>query len=355
MKKSALVIAGLALLSTNAFASKARLEALSANNGAAGLYVSDKGNVFRNAATINTHKNFIVTEWGASATATDTTAAPRAEGGFFKDAGSLAYGLYFGADANNDVRPVAYLDQDNSLDLFVGGDAGLQWGARLHYANGKDETGAVKQKQSAFGLGLGVVMGAAEGYANVDISDKSEGGAAAGDEWKQKPSFTVGGSYEWSGYTFFGEFSNGKAEEKVGTTTTSDKNTNFRVGAGRVMEINPTARVIMDASFAYDKTTVTTSKTTTMAIPVTFGFEADATSWLTLRGSVGQNVILNSEKVENTPGATTKSTKADTTTVNAGATLNFGKLAVDGSIGKMATGTLNTDDLMSRVGVTYNF
>ena len=354
MKKT-LVIAGLALLSTNAFASKARLEALEGYNGAASLYISDKGNIFRNAATINTHKNFVVTEWGAAATATDTVGAPRAEGGFFKDAGSLAYGLYFGRDANNDTRPAAYLDQDNSLDLVIGGDAGLQWGARLHYSNGKDETAAVKKKQSAFGLGLGVVMGAAEGYANIDLSDKSEGGAAAGDEWKQKPSFTIGGSYAWSGYTFFGQFNNGKSEEKVGTATTTNKTTAFTVGAGRVMEINPTARVIMDASLDYTKNTIPASKTTTMGLPVTVGFEADATSWLTLRGSVGQNVILNSNKVENTPGTTTKSTVANTTTVKAGASLMFGKLAIDGSIGTMATGTLNTDNLLSRAGVTYNF
>lgn len=353
MKKT-LVIAGLALLSTSAFASKARIEALQGFSGAAGLYVSDKGDIFRNAATINTHKNFVVTEWGSNTTATDTKAAPRAEGGFFKDAGSLAYGLYFGRDANNDTRPANYLDQDNSLDLVIGGDAGIQWGARLHYANGKDESGTVKKKQSALGLGLGMVMGAVEGYANVDLSDKSEGGAAAGDEWKQKPTFTIGGSYAWSGYTFFGEFGNGKSEEKVGTTTTTNKNTNFRVGAGRVMEINPTARVIMDASLAYDKDEAGTTKTTTMGLPVTVGFEADATSWLVLRGSVGQNVILNSTKTE-TAGTTTKSTQANTTTVQAGGSLVFGKLAIDGSIGTMASGTLNTDNLLSRAGVTYNF
>lgn len=354
MKKSALVIAGLALLSTNAFASKARLEALSGYNGAAGLYVSDKANVFRNAATINTHKNFVVTEWGANVDA-DSQSAPRAEGGFFKDAGSLAYGLYLGNDGVND-RPAAYLDQDNALDLFLGGDAGMQWGARLHYASGKDDTGAVKKKNSAYGVGLGMVMGAAEGYANVDIADKSEGGTAAGDEYKVKPSFTVGGSYEWSGYTFFGEFSNGKVEEK-GTTTSTTKTTDVRVGAGRIWEINPTARVLADASFVY-----TVEKTTTkdkfMGLPVTFGFEADATSWLTLRGSVGQNVILNNRK-----NASAKSSDANTTTVNGGATLNFGKLAVDGLVGTTSStgtansknGVLSTSNLLTRVGVTYNF
>ena len=179
------------------------------------------------------------------------------------------------------------------------------------------------------------------------------------DQYKQKPTFTVGGSYEISGYTLFAEVTNGKAEETSGGSTDSTKVMDFRVGAGRVMEINPTARLIMDASVVRTQTkqettgVATADKTTDLTLPVTLGFETEATSWLTLRGSVGQNVILNNRKVEGT-GAT-KSTIANTTTVAAGASLTFGKLALDGSIGKMGTGTLNTDDLMSRVGVTYSF
>ena len=363
--KRVLVIAGLAVLSTNAFASKARLEALSGNNGAANRYISDDANLFRNAATINTHKNFVVTEWGAGAY-TDSQTAPRAEGGFFKEAGALAYGLYLGNNGVNG-RDAAFQKQDNALDLFLGGDAGLQWGARLHYASAKNEPGgaAVTKKNTAFGLGLGVVSGAAEAYANVDLSDKSEGATLAADEWKQKPTFTVGGSYNWSGYTFFGEFGNGKVEQTLNAAKTTEKNTDITVGVGRIMEINPTARVIADASFVYnlDKSEATgaNTKTKNMTMPVTIGFEAEATSWLTLRGSVGQNVILNNKKVETT--TTAKSTNVNTTTVNGGATLTFGKLAVDGLIGTTSsagaagskTGVLSTSNLLSRVGVTYNF
>ena len=95
-----------------------------------------------------------------------------------------------------------------------------------------------------------------------------------------------------------------------------------------------------------------------MGLPVTFGFEADATSWLTLRGSVGQNVILNNRK-----NGANKSSDANTTTVNGGATLNFGKLAVDGLVGTTSSagvagtknGVLSTSNLLTRVGVTYNF
>ena len=50
---------------------------------------------------------------------------------------------------------------------------------------------------------------------------------------------------------------------------------------------------------------------------------------------------------------------AETTTVNAGAALKFGEMIVDGSIGgttgSTGNGQLNTDTLMSRVSMTYNF
>lgn len=375
MKKNVLLIAGLAVLSTSAFASKARIEALGTNSN---LYIKDNRNVFRNAATINSNKNYIVTEWGTAkkddVPGTSTTAAaPRAEGGFFKEAGSLAYGLYLGDNGSRNTDRVeqstaaGFLAQDNALDLFIGGDAGLQWGAKVHYANSKQEPGtaAAVRKNTAFGLGLGVVMGAVEGYANIDLSDKSTGdGTTAANEAKLKPSFTVGGSYVWSDYTLFAEVANGKIESKIGTTTETDKDFDVLVGAGRVMEINPTARVFGNVAVKMTKSETndgaapsTTEKTTNTTLPVTFGFETDATTWLALRGSVSQNVLLNNEKVE-TSGATTstvKNTNRNTTTVNAGASLTFGKLALDGSIGAMTTGSLNLDTLMSRVGATYSF
>lgn len=352
MKKNVLVIAGLALVSTSAFASKARIESFGNN---ANLYIKDQRNIFRNAATVNSNTNMIVTEWGTSQS-TDTAAAPRAEGGFFRQAGSLNYGLYLGNNETDD-RTVAtstsagYLAQDNALDLFIGGDAGLQWGARLHYANSKSEFAAGQEmKNNALGLGAGVTMGQLEVYTNVTIADKSEGNAqtdgtgfAAG-EYKAKPSFTVGAGYDLNGTTIFAEVEMNKAEE--GTVT--HKENTYLLGAGRVMELTPTARVFGNVAFEYGKTEGT-QEVKAMMLPVAFGFEADATSWLTLRGSVGQNVALNDVKVDG------KKTVNSSTLVTAGASLTFGKLALDGYLGTQATGKVDGDNMFSRVGVTYNF
>jgi hypothetical protein len=372
MKRNTLVIAGLALLSTNAFASKARVEALGQDSVRGSEYISDSRNVFRNPALLNETKNYLVTEWGTSALS-DSTAAPRAEGGFFREAGSFAYGLYLGNNNGKDVAATrtaaagTYLGQDNALDLFFAGDMGVKWGAKLHYASSKNEVLAAShtKKNTAFGLGLGVDMGAAQGYLDLDLSDKSTGAVAAGDEWKLKPSYLVGGSYEWNGTTFFANYSASKFEVKTVTgatsTTATTKDSNITFGAGRIMEINPTARIMTDAKVVLTTNQVTAGKTKTQNLPVTLGMEADATSWLTLRGSVSQDVVLNTTK--NTAGR--KSTDTNSTNVNAGATLNFGNLKVDGVVGttgssRAATtaseqGVLATDNLMTRVGVTYKF
>lgn len=403
MKKNVLLVAGLCVLSTSAFASKARVEALGQDGVKGSLYINDTRSIFRNAAHVNTYKNYVVTEWG-TAKETDSETAPRAEGGVFREMGTFAYGLYLGnnqgsalqANRNKDTDSTvatdnySFLGQDNGLDLFFGGDMGLQWGARLHYAKSKNEktnlayTGTTpttfgSAKNSALGISLGVIQGDIEAYFNTDLSDKSTGTfknaststapVLSSDEWKLKPSFNVGGSYKMNGFTFFGDYSNYKVEANIAGAKSTIKGNTVTVGAGRIHDVNPTARVFTNASVVLSKaeevTGANTEKETAESLPVVVGFETDATSWLTLRASITQNVILGSTKTEETGTATVKASSANSTDIAGGATLVFGKLKVDGVIGttgaarnstsKAEEGVLATDNLMTRVGVTYNF
>ncbi|CBW27737.1 putative membrane protein [Halobacteriovorax marinus SJ] len=374
MKKQVLIATGLAVLSTSAFASKARLEALGQNDDRGSFYVEDSRNIFRNAAKVNTHKNYITTEWGTASNSTDdSAAAPHAEGGFFREMGSFNYGVYMGSqiDAQNSSR-TNYQAHDNGLDLFFGGDMGVQWGARVHYASGNTEnTGTFKKEHSNFGLGLGMMMGDIEGYANIILSDESKGGAAAADKFEAN-GLNLGASYNLNGTTIFADYDKDGFDNTVSGVKSEESFTAITVGVGRIHEVSSTARLNMDLKFVSTKeetkpATATESETTSTTLPLTLGFEADATSWLTLRGSVTQNVIINNEEKK---GATTttnnyKRTGANSTDVSAGATLNFGKLKVDGSIGTTSharnaatqteNGTLALDNVLTRVGVTYWF
>lgn len=370
MRKNVLLVAGLCVLSTSAFASKARVEALGQNGYKGSYYINDARNIFRNAALVNQHKNYVSAEWGSAAT-TDAAATPRPEGGFFREMGTFTYGLYLGND-NNSVYSTAkgnnYLEQDNALDFFFGGDMGMQWGARLHYAASKDETAAAHEKKNnAFGLGLGAVHGDMSGYLNLDLSDKSSATTgAAGAQWKLKPSFEVGGSYKLNGFTTFANYTNYKYEDSVDAAFATKKGNSIEVGVGRIHEVSPTARVVTNASLvlAQAENENAAGKVKSQYIPVAIGFETDATSWLVLRAGVTQKVLINQDKDVNGK----KATDDNTTNVTAGATLTFGKFNVDGLIGTTPAsrtgttvaddtnnGVLTTDNLMSRVGVTYNF
>ncbi len=387
MKKNVLVIAGLAVLSTSAHATKARMEAL--GQGTESFYLSDSRSVFLNPASLNDTKNYIVTEWGAS-TQADTSEAPRAEGGFFREMGSFAYGLYLGNNGKSRVSTGGtFADHQNAVDLVLAGDMGVKWGARVHYANSKDEQATTfEKKNSALGVALGATQGDMEGYANLDLSDKSTGASVAGDVWKNKLGMKIGGSYKFSGMTFFVDYASTNKEvtkgalstitavdgnAKTGAGTVTLKSSDITIGAAKVHEVNPGARIVTEARLVLGNSEVggadvvvpsINGKEKTTKLPVTFAMEADATSWLVLRGSVSQNVILGETK--NIAGK--KATIANSTLINAGATLNFGKLKVDGKIGTSDVnragtvvtnannkGVLSTDNLMTRVGVSYWF
>ncbi len=381
MKKQ-IVLATIATLATSsAWATKSRMNALGQYQDRGSFYIQDTRNVFRNAARINQTNNYVVTEWGDSSAAGGQT-APKAEGGFFKNAGAFNYGLYLGSDINDyDSRttgfagtavtlPTGLKKRSNDLDLFFGGDMGVEWGARLHYANGSNKN-AAEQKQSTLGLGLGMVMGDLNAYVNYMINSEHEGSTAqTTDKLEDDGSMNIGLGYKWMDFTFFVDYNKQALKLTTGATPASVESSRsvLNVGAGYIKEVSSTSRMFADVAFRMtndeDKAAASTTEKDYTELPLTVGFETDATSWLTLRGSISQNVILNNSKTKVTGSAETKATQDDTTSVQAGATLNFGKLMIDGMIGTNGTngatagssnGVLDTDRLLTQVAVHYWF
>lgn len=369
MKKHIAIAAGLAVLSTSAFATKARMNALGQGDDRGSFYIQDSRNVFRNASKVNDMTNYVVTEWGSANDAADSATAPHAEGGFFRSAGQFNYGVYLGSDIDNQdlgARTGAagvFLAQDNNIDLFFGGDMGVKWGVTLGYSSTEAEAaGAVKRENDSMSLGLGVEKGAIEGYVNLGLKDESKGATLTADKWEADTGINVGVSYDWMDYTFFVDYDKTGYEENLAAVKTEQEDTALTIGVGHNHEVSATSRLFTSVHYvsSESETKVTgASKTETSKLPLTIGFEADATSWLALRGSISQNVIIGESKVA---GKTTSA--ANSTDVAAGATLNFGKLKVDGVIGTNGingtntgaeNGSLDLDRLMTRVAVHYWF
>ncbi|MFZ4713921.1 MAG: hypothetical protein ACOYL6_09430 [Bacteriovoracaceae bacterium] len=377
MKKTIVLV--LALTSVSAFASKARLEALG-EGGNGSFYIQDNRNMFLNPAAVNYHKDFLTFEWGTTQTAgTDSVAAPRSEGGFFRSMGALNYGLYLGSQdsamgtrrygASSDAN---FTNQNNPVDLFVGGEASsMKWGANLTYSTAEtNNAGSFKKNEDYMALKAGVEMNNLEVFAKTDIVNKAKGATQANDEYKGTLNGSVGASYMLNDLKIYGQFAkvNATFKDETGSVVNESKfaDHNYKIGVGRTAAVNDKTKVFTRVEYSVVDTNTKRVdnnhyNTHTMTLPVAIGLEHDALSWLMLRGSVTQDLWSN---------ATTDTTavkRANNTAVNMGATLALGSVKLDGLVGTTpagaagaptsgtGSGALSLDRLMTRVALRYNF
>jgi hypothetical protein len=426
MKKQLIAIAALAILSTPAMATKARMLALGENiqDNIGSLYFSDSRNIFQNAAYANDYKDMVIMEWGSTGSSAgpagttikgDTDTSPQAEGGFLKSAGNYVYGLYLGSESpyTNEIRSYTRslnndaFQQDNQLDLFFAGQSEMlgKWGVNLTYSNSKDD--AQDAKQSSASIRFGMIKNKTEVFTNIALDNKAEMGAAgpggaqnpAGgkDEFKGKLGFELGATQDLDVVKAFAYVRHAKWESEADSAIAPVPSTAYvgkfdgtywlyQVGAGKEHKINDKATLFAKAEYLnfmrkVEATSGTadgeTLKLDDWRVPVTLGLEYDAATWLTLRGSVVQNVASTTDNDYDGNEAVVsagvrakrpsgKRTAANSTNVNAGLTLKFGELAIDGVIGTTTAagangstaneaGVLSLDNLASRVAMTYKF
>ena len=429
----------LAVLSVPAFATKARLIALGENvqDNIGSLYFSDSRNIFQNPAYINDYKNMVIMEWGASSSRTapaavggapntvkgDNDTNPQAEGGVTYGHGNYAYGLYLGAESpyTNEIRSYTRtltsdsFHQDNQIDAFFGGDTGVKWGVNATYSASKDSS--VGARQSSASVRLGVIATKIEGFLNIALKNEARinalgaGGAAApsingADKFQGKRGVEAGATYDAEVVKVFGYVRHAEWRHDADSNSTTGVPTTsytgkfdgtywlYQVGLGKETKLNERATLFTKAEYLNFKREVDpvsgpATKTVNLndwRAPITVGLEYDAASWLTVRGSVVQNIMSqvdNSYKGQEGAIAPTisgatgqrasgKRSAPNSTNVNAGATLKFGDLSLDGMIGTGNDGTgaiaatgnpppstekgvLSLDNLMTRVALTYKF
>lgn len=358
-------------------------------------YIEDHRNIFLNVANINNYKNFVTYEWGNTANPTDATATPRADGGVFFSKNNMVYGVYLG-DETNDAHllrraggmTAANSKEENNIGLFVGGDAGVKWGASLIYSNSENDKAAAtaQSEQKAIRTRLGVILNnGLEIYSTINILNSAETQDGTQD-FKGKLGYRIGGIYNLNDWRLAASYTDLVGENKV-----TDKEQELQVidvSAGRAEKINDKFTLFTKVGFTMLTTenegstgtfsTGTCSATIAAAgasgsilaceefkrnsLPVTIGMEYGAASWLALRGSVSQSIWAKEEDKDD------KRSVASTTLVNAGASLLFGDMTIDGVIGNNPTGgapgnngtstgagQIRLDSLMSRVSMTYKF
>ena len=434
MKKQLIAIAGLAILSTPAMATKARILALgeNINDNIGSLYFSDSRNIFQNAAYANEYKDMVIFEWGSTGSSAgpagttvkgDNDISAQAEGGFLKSHGNYVYGLYLGAESpyTNEIRSYTRalnndgFQQDNQIDAFFAGESSTlgKWGVNATYSDSKDD--AQDAKQSSASIRFGMIKNKTEAFINVALKNEAEIGALSGaptptaapgkDEFKGKLGFELGATQDLDVVKVFAYVRHAKWEHDGNSTATGvtlpytayqgkfdGTYWLYQVGAGREYKVNDKATLFFKGEYLNFMRKVETTSAPAdgeeinlddYRVPVTVGLEYDAASWLVLRGSVVQNLISETDNDYdgNTANVSAgvlakrpsgKRTAANSTNVNAGLTLKFGELAIDGVVGTTnaangITGTtpttgvgnkagiLSLDNLATRVAMTYKF
>jgi hypothetical protein len=401
MKKQLVLALGLAVLATPALATKARLQALGEDVDGS-FYINSTRNIFLNAAHINNHKDVVTFEWGNTVATgdindpqdgdnfgQDTNSSPRGEGGLYRAQGNFVYGLHLGkaSSASNAIRSAAGVSlntaaEKNNIDFFLGGDAGIKWGANIGYSRSADAGAEGNGEQQALRSRLGIIAGDLEGFANIELQNTAEDET---NEFDGDLSYQVGAIYNLHEYRLFIDYTRLGGEASAAGEENDISFQQIRLAAGRITRINDRATLFTraqftwakaenegsDGAFGTDPTSCSFSnvfaceKFKTMRLPLTIGFEYDATSWLILRASVSQSIWGREEDADN------KRSLAETTQINAGATFRFGEFYIDGVIGNSSetgvadfpqgqstaggNGTLRSDVLMSRVSMTYRF
>lgn len=347
MKKVLLGTSVLLLSTSSAFASKSIMTALSQDSERGSFIIEDNRNIFHNPAHVRDQNNYVLGEWGDKTGSSGTGA----EGGYFRKGGSISYGLYLGADidrrTHNDAKNSNSITKsDDLIDLMVAGGDDMKWGVGVTY--GKNKT-AANAKNDFLGFSAGIIsesMGM-EIFASGEI--KNESITAGTGQIEGDTGYRVGLTKDVMGYVIYAEYGTDGYDEKddAGTATDKQENTRYSAGIGRSHEVRKGAKLITELEYDYVETTTgvgTTTETKSRGLNLNIGFEAAVYSWLTWRGGVTQD--LTSEVF----GAS----ETANTIVNAGASLNFNHMRVDGNIGT-SSATVGTNDFFSAVAVSYWF
>lgn len=399
--KKLLLVAAVTMAATSAFASKARVDAL--GNAA---HLVDTQTIFENPAHVGVLGDFATFEFGSASSYNYKLASPApgqtiaglgatpsdtsgAEGGFIRSAGDSKWGFYLGHKSstiaatrslgyllnggtipNPTATPAVgvtanatFLGEQNPIELFYGMKGDLNWGASLFYSS--SDRKSTQEKQNSIGVRVGAYTTQWEAYLNLGLGAEAKSEATgAARSVKSDLGWKLGGGYYIDTLYVYGDYGmqGAKVNNNAGTEVGKLEGTELNVG---VLDTRKQDGADFFYGISYGmyklKNKVTNGfNLETTYLPVVVGVEADAASWLTVRASLQQNVLLGNHKFDaGTGGQTAESDTWNNTPVVAGGLgAKWNKFIVDGTL-KAATngGTVGFDgnNFLGQASVTYMF
>ncbi len=359
--KNLAIIALLSLAAGSAFASKARVSALSS-----AAHLTDVQGIFTNPTDITEFGDWATFEMGgreyaaALAGGGQTAANGQQEAGFARSNGNTRYGFYM-----NHKEPAVLLSrgvsgigigQENPFEFFFGMKGDLKWAVSLGYSNADRKSATLKENVMFLRGGIrGAVWDA---YIHLGLADTAENATT---KLTGKTTIQTGGSWTIDNLYLFAELASGGFKTEAGSTTTADDSVSrMKIGVVNNMKKDSTDFFygIHYHSYSFKDAQSTVSGANDVSytmLPVIVGVEHEANSWLVLRASFTQNLaIMGTYKAGNGDADTI----AESGTVAAGAGLKFNKFTLDGSLqaARSTTGAFGSDtNFLSNASLTYMF
>lgn len=287
-----------------------------------------------------------------------STVGSDADGGMVKAMGEARLGFFLGAV--DSVRQSTYLGVENPFSVVYGAKAGdMTWGVSFSYADSAKKVDPAvatdDKKQSFMSLNGSVGMGDTTIALNLGLGDTATGnGTVESYKYTNSP-MGLAVYHKVSDWTVYGSYeaSTKKVTEAAETKTTSSEIT---LGGVHAMK-SEGADFFYGVAYKMENSKTGSAKSDTTSLPFIIGIEADAASWLTLRGSVTQNVLLGGTKTT-TPDSGLNSPN-HSTTVNAGMGFKFTKSVLDITLTAANTagkeGQINGSSFGANAGLTYLF
>ena len=364
MKNLTLVL-GLMIIASPAFATSARLNALGENGATGSYYVQDVRDTFLNPAQIVHFKKHFVLEFAP----TDSASA---QGLFTNTFGDYTYGVSLN---NNSVRATTAVNTANAflgtnqvlgpsrtIEAFLAGEAtDMNWGLSLFYSGNGDRnnvdattnaTGGTRTSH-LFGVRAGVDMNNFAVFTTVGItSDTQLQDGTVNPDLKGKVSVDVGATYTMDNTVAFAKFTTYGTDMSASGATTEFRTQSYGIGLGHKYEASKSVALFSRLEADYTKSTQSNvADAKSWNVPVAVGAEAQALSWLALRGSIVQSLVGQNETVSGTNLVRTNGS----TSLNAGAGLTFGDVQIDGTLSTAVAGNFGIGSPLANVAFSYNF
>lgn len=359
------------LLSPLALATKARMTALSSSP-----HLIDDQLIFSNPIDLNYLEEVVSFESGSSDASASATFTSNAEGFVSRKWKEKSYAIAVGHQNDSVFRTRSFVNslgysyryQQNPLHFLVAGDTDeANWAVSAFYSAYHDKI--TDQKESSAGLSVAVELGAWQFTASSAFNNNVESPV---NKFEGAGGLKANLSYIGDNIESFINYSREPAKViaagvdtefhlmqtlRLGLVDSNTKEFNDIFWGGEVNTIKVDCRMLAGASC--DQAFVNT------ILPVWFGVEVQAVSWLKIRSSIKQTAFINQSRDEvgypngflsaATGGLSEYLSGPNSTALNFGLGLAFNRVTIDGTLTAATTQQLNFTNFANQISLKYVF